>query len=147
MLAWMIILTVISVVIVIAYYYTIKELQKYRNKTDKLLDFDFCSRERNSYLVRPVHKVDTYDSTPVFVEGILDMRERLKYLEQRPSRYSQYHRDTGIDERSFELLEERVDNIADTAGAFEDRIKDVENDISSLRERVYGEEAANNATE
>lgn len=149
MLAWLIVTTVVDLLLVIAYYHVIKELNDYGNKTDKLLGFDLYSRERNQYLVRPTRKEDTYDSTPVFVEGILEMRDRLSRLEERPVRYSQYHRDTGIDERSFELLEERVDNIADTTNAFEDRIKDVENDISRLKDRLdtMEDEVVNNAAE
>lgn len=136
MLAWLIVTTVVDLLLIIAYYHVIKKLNDYSTKTDKLLGFDFYSRERDRYLFRPTHKADTYDSTPVFVEGVLEMRDRLNRLEQKPVRYSQYHRDTGIDERSFELLEERVDNIADTVGGMDNRLDELDSDIRNLKERV-----------
>ena len=136
MLAWLIVISVFCAILVIAYYHVIKELNDYCFKTDRLLDYDPYEDCNDSFrYLRKQHK-NPYDSTPVFIEGILDMCKRLNRLEERPVRYSQYHRDTGIDERSFELLEERVGNIADSVGGMDNRLDELDSDIRNLKERV-----------
>lgn len=138
MLAWMIILTVALIAVIIFDVPAAKEICRLRTELHKLLNcnpYSSISHGHTVYRSSVIKEVkDTYDSTPEFVKGIKDMLEDIESLHKLPT-YRTRYTGTGIDERSFELLEERVDNIADSVVGMENRIDELENDICNLKEK------------
>ena len=138
MLAWMIILTIALVAVIIFAIYASKEITSLRVELHKLLNFNPYAGISNGHTVYRSSVIkevpNTYDSTPEFVKGITDMLEDIKILHKRLT-YRNHYTGTGIDERSFELLEERVDNIADSVCGMENRIDELEDDIRNLKEK------------
>lgn len=139
MLAWIIILTVVCFVLIIAYYFVIKKLNDYGNKTDKLLDFDPFIDYNNPYHGKRLKSEDPYDSTPVFIMGIKSMVEEMDRYTRRPTiRYN-----SKADYTTFEDLEHRIDSIAnavdhvsDDVCGLDNRLDRHDNDICKLKERL-----------
>lgn len=125
MLAWLIVISVFCVILVIAYYHVIKELNDYCTKMDRLLDYDPFIDYNNPYHGKRLKSDNPYDSTPVFIMGIKSMVEEMDRYTRRPTiRYN-----SNVDYTTFEDLESRV-------GGMDNRLDELDSDIRNLKERV-----------
>lgn len=128
MLVWNILLTVAVVVEAIIFTVTNKDLYTWIDKFDKLMSYNpynvgfrFKKKEK-----------DPYDSTPEFIEGIKSMVEEL----ERPQRPYTVRYNPDVSVKRIEELEDRVDTIAECAGAHDDRLDEHESEITELNRRV-----------